>query len=224
MIDYADYQPPYHYESMEIKSAALLQKERVKQDAYKAMEKLEGWCTQYKASILIDLIYQIEAKTVVEVGVWGGKSLIPMAYALKGLGSGIAYGIDQWSETESANGMDGVNLRWWSSVDHEAIYQGLVNKIHEFKLGRQIQLVRSSSEAAEPIANIDLLHIDGNHSEKTSLYDVCKWVPLVRSGGIIIFDDTTWGTTGAAVQWLNNNCIKLSDHHEKNDWGVWMKP
>ena len=40
------------------------------------MERLEGWCSKAKASILIDLIFAMGPTKVVEIGVWGGKSAI----------------------------------------------------------------------------------------------------------------------------------------------------
>jgi predicted O-methyltransferase YrrM len=187
------------------------------------MNELEGWCTPFKASILMDLVFQTKAQTVVEIGVWGGKSLVPMAYGIKELGEGVVYGVDPWSGTCSSEGMTGVNLDWWSAVDHEAIYQGLVSKIKKVSLDEYIELLRCTSEDAPLIVDIDILHIDGNHSEATSFYDVCKWVPLVKSGGLIVFDDTTWGTTTRAVEWLDLHCTKIVDYHETNDWGIWLK-
>lgn len=198
--------------------------QRTKQEAFFYMDQLEGWCSKSKASVLIDLVFMLNPKTVIEVGVWGGKSLVPMAHALKVNKRGLAYGIDPWDNLESAEGMEGVNYEWWSSIDHKKILQGLENKIIEFGLENQIILIKATSQLAPIIPDIDILHIDGNHSEKASTLDVNKWVPLVRKGGIIIFDDITWGTNGKAVQWLNENCIKLAEFHEDNDWGVWIKP
>ena len=79
------------------------------------------------------------------------------------------------------------------------------------------------------IYNIDMLHIDGNHSEKTSFYDVTKWAPQVTSGGFIIFDDINWCengtlTTGRAVQWLDEHCIKVGEFSDSCVWGIWVKP
>ncbi len=198
--------------------------EKAKWKALMAMDELEGWCTKHKATVLMDLIAAVHPKVIVEVGVWGGKSLIPMAFAVKKVSNGMAYGIDPWSSVESAKEMEGVNKDWWSKVDHEAIYQGLVEKISKFKLGNSITLIRKTSEKADPIENIDILHIDGNHSEKTSFYDVTKWAPLVRSGGFIVFDDITWGTTTRAVDWLNNHCEKVMEYREDSVWGIWRKP
>lgn len=228
-FDYESNKPKSHYEYV----AAIDQPARViwlKQQVFQSMNQLEGWCSYHKASILVDLVLLIQAETVVEIGVWGGKSLVPMAYALKELGRGKAYGIDPWQAVESVQGMDGVNKEWWGQVDHDAILRGLRRKILDFGLQDNIVLVRDTSTGAAPIPNIDLLHIDGNHSEEASCADVEKWVPLVRKGGIVILDDITWidsttkGSTRRAVELMNKYCIKLAEVHGDSDWGIWIKP
>ena len=214
--------PPSHYEC-KVRAQKKDSKQEVKKRAFSAMSQLEGWCTEEKASILMDLILILKPQTIVEIGVYGGKSLVPMAYALKENKRGIIYGIDPWSSHESIQGMDGDNLEWWGAVNHQAIYQGLVSKIHSFSLNSYVALIRTTSEQASSVGPIDMLHIDGNHSDETSFLDVTKWVPEVNSGGLIIFDDITWNTTGRAVEWLNENCVKVTDFHEFNDWGIWVK-
>jgi predicted O-methyltransferase YrrM len=217
--------PYYHECSINFGTDLLKRDEQVKLATFGAMNALEGWCTKFKASILIDLVFMKKAQTIVEIGVWGGKSLIPLAFAVKERKGGMVYGIDPWSREDSVKGMTGINEKWWGSVNHEAVYQRLVQKIIEFQLEDCVTLIRSTSENAPQIPDIDILHIDGNHSETSSLYDVKKWAPLVKSGGLIIFDDTTWGTTDQAVEWLNENCCKLGEYHEDNnyDWGIWVK-
>ena len=202
----------------------------VKPQAFAFMNQLEGWCSQYKASILIDLILKEKPETVVEIGVFGGKSLVPMACALRANEKGKIYGIDPWDSKASIEGaMNEVNKAWWSSLDHNAIMRGLVQKIRQFDLINQIELIKTSSANATPITGIDILHIDGNHSEETSYLDVTKWVPLVKSGGWVIFDDMSWYengvyTTSRAVNWLNQNCIKFAEFNESDVWGIWVKP
>lgn len=213
-----------HYESIDLKKNRQTLIQQTKEQAYYYMDRLEGWCTKNKASLLIDLIFMLKPHTVVEIGVWGGKSLVPMAHALKILNNGMIYGIDPWDNAASIKGMEGDNLEWWEKVDHEMIFQGLLSRIKEFNLEDRIELIRTTSELAPSIPNIDILHIDGNHSEDASNLDVIKWVPLVKKGGVIIFDDMTWGTNANAVKWLDNNCIKFVDFHEDNDWGIWIKP
>lgn len=213
-----------HFEK--ITSNLYEKREEIKQVALRSMDHLEGWCSKEKASVMIDFVMMLNAKTVVEIGVFGGKSLIPMAFAVKELGyHGKVYGIDPWSPDASMQGMDGVNKSWWGNLNHDMILHQLKNKISHFGLSHHIVLIRNTSEAAPTIPNIDILHIDGNHSDDSSMIDVTKWVPQVRKGGLIFFDDITWSNGGKAVSWLDENCVRLIEFAGgENEWGIWVKP
>lgn len=206
------------------------QSEYVKWGAKFIMDQVHGWCSYQKAEVLIDLILGMEPTKIVEIGVWGGKSLIPMAYALKEIGQGVIYGIDPWDPGESIQWVkNDSNINHWSWSDHEAVLHILMQKIDEFQLNDQVRLVRATSAKAPLEREIDILHIDGNHSEETSFFDVIKWAPQVKSGGWIIFDDMTWCeneifTTARATQWLDKHCIKVAEFKEDCVWGVWYKP
>ena len=230
-----DYVPPTHYEyvaqvnkdSYEL-GIGVNQKRLPEYSKSRILDKikqLDGWCSDFKAGTLMELVWFMQPKVVVEVGVFGGKSLVPMAFALKTLGSGVAYGIDPWCAAASVEGMDGVDKDWWGSVDHAAILDKLQKKITQFGLNDYIHLIQATSEDAEEISNIDILHIDGNHSNHASYYDALKWVPLVRRGGMIIFDDITWGTTERATDWLDENCVRVITMRDlDNEWAIWVKP
>lgn len=219
--------PPSHYESVitDWQESA----KPVKLEAFDYMKFLTGWCSQSKASILIDIVLKARPDKIVEIGVWGGKSLIPMACALRTNGKGKIYGIDPWDSNASIEWVkEEVSRDWWGQQDHEKILQDLIDKISLFNLEDYIDLIRTSSETADPIQDIDILHIDGNHSEETSYLDVTKWVPLVKSGGWIILDDMTWtekgiNTTGKAAAWLDEHCNKIAELKDQCVWGIWVK-
>jgi hypothetical protein len=215
-----------HYEQViDAQSIAL-----AKREAIEMMQLCEGWCSERKGEFLVDLILKSRPEIILEIGVWGGKSLVPMGRALKATESGVAYGIDPWDPLESIKEVkEEANKNFWGYVDHQLIKRGLEEKIRNFGLGGQIVLIQSTSEAAEPINGIGLLHIDGNHSEKNSYFDVQKWVPLVKSGGYIILDDMTWYekgkyTTAKACEWMDEHCTKLVEFTDDCKWGVWVKP
>jgi predicted O-methyltransferase YrrM len=202
----------------------------VKTEVLGYMMQLHGWCAPEKACFLIDLVLKTKPKKVVEIGVWGGKSFLPMAQALRQNNEGIAYGIDPWESSESVQWVnEPVNRHFWEYADHNLVYQHLNQKIAEHGLRNQTILIKSTSEDAPIISDIDILHIDGNHSEHASYIDVTKWVPLVRSGGWIIFDDMRWFengvfTTAKASDWLDANCHKIAEFTDICTWGVWVKP
>lgn len=200
----------------------------LKNRAYEYMNQVNAWCSRSKASILIDIIRKTAPEKIVEIGVWSGGSLIPMAHALRVMGNGKIYGIDPWSNEESVQGLTSeANLGYWRWVDHEAVMRTLIENIAVFELGEQIELIRSSSLDASPIYDIDILHIDGNHSEHTSYIDVTKWVPLVRKGGWIIVDDISWYENGftqaKSVEWLDKHCFRIGTFNDVSVWGIWVK-
>jgi predicted O-methyltransferase YrrM len=205
--------------------------ERVKRQAFDWMGQLEGWCSDLKATTLVDLVLKVKPNIIVEIGVWGGKSLVPMACALQANGKGTIFGIDPWDSNASIEEtLEEANKTFWSYANHDTIFRGLVHKIDQFALHDHVILIKNTSEDAALIPGIDILHIDGNHSEKTSYGDVCKWVPLMNSGGWIIFDDMTWtekgiNTTARAVEWLDQHCIKIGQFSDIYCvWGIWVKP
>jgi predicted O-methyltransferase YrrM len=195
---------------------------RAKREVFDMMDSLEGWCTKLKAATLMDIVFAIRPQLVVEVGVFGGKSLVPMAHALRVLGQGQIVGVDPWLATESAAGMTAANYSYWSTVDHDKILAGLVAKLDEFGLTDHVRLVRSSSLEAPELEDVDVVHIDGNHSEAAALVDVLRWVPALRRNGVIIFDDSDWVTTAPAVEWLDARCERITEIHDTNSWGVWI--
>ena len=186
-----------------------------------ALPVIEGWCSFEKAKVLVDIIQKTNAQLCVEIGVFGGSSLIPQAMALHEKKSGIIYGIDPWQAQASIEGMSSdsyqgqVNIEWWGrQLDYERIYQHCVGNIERYDLKNHCQLIRDKSENVVnnfQDNSIDLLHIDGNHSEELVLKDVKLYFPKIKIGGHIIFDDTDWCengvcTTKKAYDILLNNC------------------
>lgn len=195
-----------------------------KQEVLKRLSGFIGWCSNEKATYLMDFVLQNKPTTAVEIGVYGGKSLAPVAFAMKYNGFGKIYGIDPWLVEESCKGMEGLDLDYWSRVNHNGILHHLQINLRQFELSEYARLIRVTSQDCPPIHDIDIIHIDGNHSEDSSYHDVRKWAPLVKPGGLIIFDDIDWKTTEKAAAWLDETCEKvgLVEGH-KNVWGIWKK-
>ncbi len=206
----------------------------LEQKVFKAMDQLEGWCSHFKASVIMDLILLIKAQTVVEVGVGGGKSLVPMGFALKAQQGGKAFAIDPWinllassSDNTSANKTDKkatstkTNGSQGDVLNYEVVYRDLLQKVFDLGLQNHIELMRCSSDEAPIIQNIDFLHI--NCSETAAIDEVKKWVPLVKAGGFVIFDGILLDITDEAIAWLNSHCTHLREFHESSDWGIWVK-
>lgn len=172
---------------------------------------LDGWCDVEKAQALASIIIGLRPKVTVEIGVFGGRSLIPMAMAHAFTGNGVAIGIDPWEKQCSLNGMTGENAQWWANVDHEAIYQQFLRAANRQIVEGWLNVVRQDSDtyALRPDGPkvIDLLHIDGNHGPQ-AVNDVNLYATRIRAGGILIMDDVDWAAEAVTrVRDLNFNFL-----------------
>lgn len=171
-----------------------------------------GWCTPEKALAMATLIAQKLPKVCVEIGVYSGRSLVPQAMVLQAVNHGVIYGIDPWKKSHASEGnCSEADKEWWDSVDLHAIHNYCMDKIWEQALDGHCVIVRAASHFCAQLFNtIDILHIDGCHSEESSCRDVNLYLPKVMRGGHIWIDDTDWATTAKAQAMLANACEKVS--------------
>lgn len=166
------------------------------------------WCTEEKAMTLAAMVLTLRPRKVVEIGVWTGASLVPMALAAKSLGSWTdpathrpthctVIGIDPWDPVASAENQLPINAKWWSEAPHGWAHEQTVERVLRFGVHEHVELQRMTSDAFTPPPNIGLLHIDGNHGVQ-AIRDVHRYGLNVSPGGIVILDDFHW--EGGAVE------------------------
>jgi predicted O-methyltransferase YrrM len=179
----------------------------------KRVPRLQGWCSKEKARALVELILEHRPPVSVEIGVFGGMSLIAQALACKYLGHGRVHGIDPWSVDDALDGVqEKENIDWWRNLNYEQIYKGCLAAVLECDVTNYCTIVRTNSDRAHGMFDyIDVLHIDGNHSEKASTLDVFLYLPKVRSGGFVWFDDFDWHSTKNAVRLVEEKCEAVKE-------------
>jgi hypothetical protein len=175
--------------------------------------KLEGWVSPERGCEMADLITKHRPQVCVEIGVFGARSIISQGMALYQNGSGKIYGIDPWRVDAALEGESGENAVWWKDrVDLHGIHKSAMEAIWRIGIDKQVVILRASSQnVVQLFPKIDHLFIDGNHTEVASCRDVTLYVPLVKTGGIVIFDDTDWPSTQKAVAILDKSCELLKD-------------
>ncbi len=190
----------------------------LKRRVSEGLPRFYGWSTKEKAMSFIDLVLEVEPDVCVEIGVFGGRSLFPVAATLKHLGKGIVIGIDPWSLDEVIPYFDPkkdeAHIAWWSKLNFDQVYLSYLGLISEYQLDDYVITLRSTSEVASyAISDIDILYIDGNHNETVSNRDVTLYLPKVRSGGYIWLNDSLWRDLQSSVDLLFEACdfIKLID-------------
>ncbi len=194
--------------------------EQFKHQILAAMKPLEGWCTPEKACVMADLVLEHKPKLVVETGIFGGKSAIPLAMALRETGSGVIYGIDPWSVEDAIAGEQGPeHVEWWSKkVDLDAIYAGFVKSTMNLNLGKYLRWIyANSTQAAKmfPERSIDFFHQDSNHSEQISCAEAKLWAPLMKRKSFWVFDDSDWCSTQKALGLIEGYGFKAINSDEK---------
>jgi predicted O-methyltransferase YrrM len=190
----------------------------------KALPEISGWCKPEKAQALVETILSRQPELCVELGVFGGSSLIPQALALKDLGKGRVVGIDPWKTDAALEEMnDSRNIEWWGKQDLESVYRHCEGNIKKYGVAQYCHLIRDKAENVVNSfadASIGMLHIDGNHAELPAYKDATLWLPKVQSGGIVFFDDVWWTdghdepTTRKAIVYLLEHCAKIRLVHD----------
>jgi predicted O-methyltransferase YrrM len=175
---------------------------------------MEGWCSVEKACAMAALILRTRPAISVEIGVFGGRSLVAQALACRHVG-GLVWGVDPWKADAALCGVaERENIEWWSKIDYETIYRGCISAVLAQGLTQACNILRTTSDRAVLLfddKSIDIVHIDGNHSEGASTLDVSMWLPKLKQGGHIWFDDTDWSSTKKAQNMLSEACDQLGN-------------
>lgn len=166
--------------------------------------KGQGWCTPEKGNDLALAVIKTKAQVVVEIGVFFGSSLLPMAMACAEQGHGVVWAIDPWSRDAAIEGYDGVNADWWGNkVDLESVYQTFLMHLKVQGVEKYVKVVRARSDDVEPPPEIDILNVDGQHTDQASR-DVERYASRVKLNGFCYMDDIDgwYGAPARAVEKL----------------------
>jgi methyltransferase family protein len=183
---------------------------------YDTIDAMHGWCSAEKARAMARIVVETRPEVSIEIGVWGGKSLMVMALAHCHIDHGHCWGIDPWTAEAALEGVEHPdNREWWSKAPYEVVYRDCLRKLIDADVTHRCSIIRDTSEKASRLfVDVDLLHIDGNHTEESSVLDVFTWLPKMKTGGHIFFDDVDWTegenvTTRRAVGMVEERCDRV---------------
>lgn len=183
-----------------------------------------GFCAEEKGGIIKYLIEKTNAQLCVEIGVYKGSSLLYFAEALQSTG-GRVIGIDPYKLDSLKNEIPNKEVSYYfykvlfkEQKVLDGIHHNLAQIIEHNCLQDLITLARDKSENYYhniEKESIDVLHIDGNHDEEYVTKDILNYLPLVKKGGYIIMDDTSWvGVVNSINNHLVGSCRLVSEHSE----------
>lgn len=165
-----------------------------------------------------DLVAVLQPRVLVELGVDRGESYFAFCQSVTENKTGTrCFGVDTWRGDQHAGGYDETTFAQVSG-HNRANYEAFST------------LVRGSFDAAcerfEP-ESIDILHIDGLHTETAVRHDFDTWLPKVRPGGVILLHDVDVHARDFGVWkfWAELQQRGRSwMFHDGPGLGVWQKP
>lgn len=165
-----------------------------------------------------DLVAEMKPRLLVELGVDRGESYFAFCQAAAENQTGTrCFGVDTWRGDQHAGGYDETTFAQVSAHNRE--------NYETFST-----LVRSSfDEARERFAaeSIDVLHLDGLHTEAAVRHDVEAWLPKIRPGGILLLHDVGVQAKGFGVWKVWAELRERGRSWTLRDGpglGVWQKP
>jgi predicted O-methyltransferase YrrM len=195
------------------------------------LTSLPGWCDYVKAKRLLRVAVQAAAlggTRGVELGVYGGRSLIALALGYQLAGRGTVIGIDSWSKDDCLEGQqsDVDRQLWGRDTDYEALVLHTQDGIRRFGVADIARIVRKRTADAVsdfPDESIDLMHLDSNHSELTSCRDVESWLPKMAKTATWIADDTNWPSMQRALRILEGAGFARVETGPADFWAVYQR-
>jgi len=136
------------------------------------------------------LLNERQAKVVIELGSWLGKSTRHIASLLPH--DGLLYAVDHWLGSEEHQKSSD-----WSKYLPTLYEQFLSNTIHAHLTHKIIPVKMNTLEASEYFRQKhiipDLIYLDASHDEQSVYHDLNSYFPLVQGHGILCGDDWGWG-------------------------------
>lgn len=190
---------------------------------------LPGWSSVEKCMRLYSLIVTHNIQSSCELGVFGGKGSLSMAFGHLEVG-GVCWGVDPYTaEASIEHETNEDNINYWSRIDYETLYRDTVIQTLAHGLTKHHQILRMKSEVASTIfknQTLGLVVVDANHNFELVSRDFELWLPKIYEGGFLLADDLTgWGVPRAAhmIEHYGFKEIEIVDDPAGSRWGLYQK-
>lgn len=192
---------------------------------------LQGWNSDHR--YLSDSVERVRPAFIVEMGVWKGASTLFMASKLREHAiDGVVIAVDTWL---------GSSEHWifpelGADLSYDRGYPRLWDKFSANVVacrlqGHVVPLPLDSGNAAVVVRQrfplVDMIHLDGAHDYAAVAFDLARWWPILRPGGVFIgddyYDDGHWPEVKRATDDFLARTPHMEFEHEAGKWRA-VKP
>lgn len=168
---------------------------------------------------LLEIVEKLNPKKIIEIGTFYGGTLWFFIQASKNLETFTVIDLPIPPTDERHQDMMSSRAQWLSWIkDGQEIHDKIGNS-------RQPEIIASVFRE-NPDCDIDLLHIDGDHTYEGVKADYENYKNLVRPGGLIVFHDVVnipevnrfWIELESSIE--DSECKKLIFSNEPDSWGI----
>ena len=182
---------------------------------------LYGWFAQNTKKWYSDRVSPIKNGIVVEIGVYGGASLLSIVDICKENKNHL-YGIDPWELIKFHNDKKSSPLLLKKKQNELKSRRCNLEKIIEELKYDHVSLIKDFSvNAARTFEDesVDLVFIDGSHGYESVKADLENWFPKIKKNGILGGDDWGWPLVQKAVcEFTQKNNLKVGNI--QNHWEI----
>jgi glycosyltransferase involved in cell wall biosynthesis/predicted O-methyltransferase YrrM len=167
-----------------------------------------------KTFLMSYLAQEEKLRNFLELGVYRGKSLFPVAYSVY-LNGGQTVGVDAFDyktalENDVTEEKKIAIEKFFEKLDLEEIYRDLLVYKEGCSFGQTIQVIRQTTDSffcSTNVANkeFDLVHIDANHDTMYVDRDYKNSLEHIKQGGFFVFDDIDWPSVNVVFQEAKQN-------------------
>jgi len=169
-------------------------------------KNIDGWLTDNEAYGLYSIAKKIKSGgVIVEIGSWKGKSTYCLA---KGLRYGKLFAIDPFN----AQGEPGSKTIYEEAMGEIPLIEQFITKMNYLGVIEKIVILKGySNQFINNFEQIDLLFIDGDHSQEGCDFDFLNYAPKIKKNGLIAFHDYDPNREDLGPTWVINHRILNSD-------------
>jgi MMP 1-O-methyltransferase len=176
-----------------------------------AAARVEGWLSEAQGEALFNAAARATGRgRIVEIGSWKGRSTVWLASGARLSGQRV-YAVDRHVESREAPGAQTFDT-FLANIRSAGVEEVVT------------PLVMSSADAANCVeGGVEVLFIDGDHSDAGARADVELWVPRLVDGGVILMHDVVTATyTGPRRAFRRRICWSgnFADVHRVGSMGV----